>query len=67
MEQRELDGIEAKIHAAEAALATAEANAHDPKLTADWQKSHDLFAAVQAAQQQVQKLYERWEELEARR
>ena len=67
MEQRELDGIEAKIHAAEAALATAEANAHDPKLTADWQKSHDLFAAVQAAQLQVQKLYERWEELEARR
>ncbi|HEV7301580.1 MAG TPA: ABC-F family ATP-binding cassette domain-containing protein [Tepidisphaeraceae bacterium] len=67
MEQRELDGIEAKIHTAEAALATAEAEAHDPKLAADWQKSHDLFAQVETARQQVQKLYARWEELESRR
>jgi ATP-binding cassette subfamily F protein uup len=67
MELRELDEMEAKIATAEAALAAAEAKAHAPDAPTDWQRSHDLFAAVEAAQKQVQSLYARWEALEARR
>ncbi len=67
MELRELEQIEGKIHTAEAALATAQTATADPKLTTDWQKSRDAFAAVDAAQAVVQKLYARWEFLETRK
>jgi ATP-binding cassette subfamily F protein uup len=67
MEERELDGMEAKIHAAEAALAAAQKKVDDPAVLRDRDKLHVACAAVDAAQKVVTGLYARWEMLEARR
>ncbi len=65
-EQKELEQIEAKIHTAEAVVTTHHAN-----VEAAATKGHAaLTAACQAlevAQKVVEKLYARWEELEAKR
>jgi ATP-binding cassette subfamily F protein uup len=66
-EQREYDGIEAAIAAAEAKAAQAEAATHDPKVHADHQQSAKAFAALAEAQGEVARLYARWEELEGKR
>jgi ATP-binding cassette subfamily F protein uup len=66
-EQREFDGMEAAIAAAEKKAAELEAKLNDPKLIADhaaYAKACDLSAA---AQTEVSRLYARWEELEAKR
>jgi len=67
MEQRELEQIEDKIHAAEETLARHQKQMDDPAVLADRNKLHDACAAVDAAQKQVTDLYARWEELEARK
>ncbi|HEX8914022.1 MAG TPA: ABC-F family ATP-binding cassette domain-containing protein [Humisphaera sp.] len=67
MEQRELEGIEDKIHAAEADLAAAQAKLNDPAVLADRNKLHDACAAVETTQKKVNDLYARWELLEAKR
>ncbi|MCE2885284.1 MAG: ABC-F family ATP-binding cassette domain-containing protein [Planctomycetaceae bacterium] len=66
-EQREFDGMESAIAAAEKKAAELEAKLNDPKLIADhaaYAKACDLSAA---AQTEVSRLYARWEELEAKR
>ncbi len=67
MEQREYDGIEQAIAAADAALAQAKADAEDPVNASNAGRLMELFAAVEAKQAEVDRLYARWSELEAKR
>ncbi len=62
-EQKELDGMERAIAAAEAEHARCAALAEDPTILADHTKSRAAFAKVAAAQGEVERLYARWEEL----
>jgi ABC transport system ATP-binding/permease protein len=66
MEQREYDGIEAAIAQAEAALGAARAEAENPAHAANAGRLMELFAAVEAKQAEVDRLYARWSELEAK-
>ncbi len=66
-EQRELDGMEAAIHAAEAAQAAAEARVNDPAVAADHQAMARACRALEEAHTTVTTLYARWQELESRR
>ena len=66
MEQREYDGIEQAIAAADAALAQAKADAEDPANASNAGRLMELFAAVEAKQAEVDRLYARWSELEAK-
>jgi len=66
-DQREYDGIEAAVHAAEERLAAATAAAHDPAIGADAALLQQRFAEVTAAEAEVNRLYARWAELEAKR
>ncbi|HEV7488088.1 MAG TPA: ABC-F family ATP-binding cassette domain-containing protein [Thermoanaerobaculia bacterium] len=65
-DQREYDGIEAAVHAAESRLAAATAAAHDPSIAADAALLQQRFANLTAAQAEVDRLYARWAELEAK-
>ena len=65
-EQRELEGMEAKIHAIDAEIARIEGLFATP----DFHRTHatqtpQLTAALAAAKEQLPLLYARWEELEA--
>ena len=66
-EQREYDGIEAAIAAAEKKAADLEAKLSDPKLISDHAAYAKACEAAGAAQSETQRLYARWEELEAKR
>ena len=66
-EQREYDGIEASIAAAEKKAADLEAKLNDPKLISDHQAYAKACDAAGAAQTEIQRLYARWEELESKR
>jgi ATP-binding cassette subfamily F protein uup len=66
-EQRELDGMEAAIEAAERACAAAEATVADPAVAADHARMSKACHALEAAQAAVAALYARWQELESRR
>jgi ATP-binding cassette subfamily F protein uup len=66
-EQRELDGMEAAIAAAEAAQAKAEARVADPAVGADHVKMAAACQALESAQAAVAGLYSRWQELESKR
>jgi ATP-binding cassette subfamily F protein uup len=63
-EQRELEGMEAAILAAETQLALLQERVSDPTVLADHVKSHDAFDQLARAQQEVERLYARWAELE---
>jgi ATP-binding cassette subfamily F protein uup len=67
MEQRELDGMEAAINAAERACAEAEAAVADPKVAANHARMAEACQRLEAAQASVAALYARWQDLEARR
>ncbi len=67
VEMRELNGMEARIMAAEAEVEACQARMADPAVAADHVKMRAAWEAVQAAQDRVHQLYARWEELEARR
>jgi ATP-binding cassette subfamily F protein uup len=67
MEQRELDGMEAAINAAERACAEAEAAVADPKVAANHARMAEACQRLEAAQVSVAALYARWQDLEARR
>jgi len=65
-EQRELEGMEAQIHAAEAEIARIEGLFADPEFfRKNATKVNDLTAELEATKEKVAKLYARWEELEA--
>jgi ATP-binding cassette subfamily F protein uup len=65
-EQRELDGMEETILNAEAAVATCRRAADDPAIASDPTVLQQRYAALEAAQAEVDRLYARWAELEAK-
>ena len=65
-EQREYDGMEAAIGAAEAALAAAKAALEDPAVVSDGEELSRRLEVFQKAEAAVSGLYARWEELEAK-
>ena len=65
-EQREYDAIEAALARAEAALAEARAESEHPEHASDHAKLVALLAAVEERQAEVDRLYARWAELEAK-
>ncbi len=65
-EQREFDGMEKKIHEAEAVAAAAEKRVNDPAVMADHREMTEACHALEEAQAAVAALYARWEELEAK-
>ena len=65
-EQRELEGMEERILAAEEELHARQKQMEDPDVMADHVKLRDVCARVDEAQRLVQTLYDRWQELEAR-
>jgi ATP-binding cassette subfamily F protein uup len=67
MEQRELEQMESAIMGAEEQLHAAQAQMEDPAVLADHVKLREVCTKVDEAQQQVSRLYARWEELEARK
>jgi ATP-binding cassette subfamily F protein uup len=64
-EQRELDGMEAAIEAAEAAKATIEAKLQDPGVFSRSAEVARLTAELDAATRDVERLYARWQELQS--
>ncbi len=64
-DQRDLDTIEARIQAAEQKLEDANALSSDPAIAMNSLKLQEAFKEAQKAQQEVNKLYARWEELDA--
>ena len=65
-EQREWDGMEAAIHAAETAVEAARVAAEDPAIASDPGALRERYGALEAARAEVDRLYARWAELEAR-
>jgi len=65
-ERQEWDRMEADILAAEEALAGAQAAAEDPAVASDAAVLHERCAALDAARAEVERLYARWAELEAK-
>jgi ATP-binding cassette subfamily F protein uup len=66
LEQREWDAMEATIFAAEGVLEKSRAAAEDPGIASDAARLHARFEALAAAQAEVERLYARWAELEAK-
>ena len=66
-EQREWDGMEAAILAAEERLATCQAAAHDPTIATRADELAARWRAVHDAQTAVDRLFARWAELDAKR
>ena len=67
LEQREWDEMEARILEAEARLEAAARAAADPAVAADHVAVQECLAALAGAQAEVDRLYARWAELEAKR
>ena len=65
-EAREWDGMEAAILAGEGELEAANAAAHDPAIASDAPALGAALSRLQAAQAEVERLYARWAELEAK-
>jgi ATP-binding cassette subfamily F protein uup len=65
-ERRELERMGGRIQAAEAKHAECDKAVNDPAVMADARKLEAACAALAAAQREVEKLYARWEELEAK-
>ena len=63
-EQRELDGIEEKIHNAEARLGDVEAQLNDAAVVSDGLRVQELLQLQTALQEEVEGLYSRWAELD---
>ncbi len=66
MEQREWDQMEERILAAEAELERCQAAAADPAVASQADEVALRYRALQEAQEQVDQLYARWAELEAK-
>jgi ATP-binding cassette subfamily F protein uup len=67
MEQREWDGMEAAILAAEAAREACETATHDPAVATDAAALAERYRALEDATIAVDRLYARWAELDAKR
>jgi ATP-binding cassette subfamily F protein uup len=66
LEQREFDSMEAAVLAAEEKLAETKARAEDPAIATDANALQQRFAELAGAQKEVDRLYARWAELEAK-
>jgi ABC transport system ATP-binding/permease protein len=66
LEQREYDQMEQSVEAAEERLAEARRRADDPTIAADAAALQERFAELAAAQAEVDRLYARWGELDAK-
>ena len=66
IEQREFDAMEATVLAAEGRLAEAQRRTEDPTVAADANALQERYAALSAAQTEVDRLYARWAELEGK-
>lgn len=67
-EQRELEGMETAILAAEARVGELETTLNDPEFHARRSReAHGLIAELESAKAEVARLYERWQELSARK
>jgi ABC transport system ATP-binding/permease protein len=67
LEQREWDGMEDAVLAAEAAVDACCRAAEDPAIASDPSALETRYAALEVARALVDRLYARWAELEARR
>jgi len=65
-EQQEWDRMEAAIEAAEQAVVAADAAVSDPSAAADHLALQERLRALTGAQAEVERLYARWAELEAK-
>jgi ABC transport system ATP-binding/permease protein len=65
-EQREWDGMEQAILAAERAVDACQRDAEDPAIASNPVALQQRYAALEAARAEVDRLYARWAELEAR-
>lgn len=66
-EQRELDGIEAAIEAAQSVVAAAERRMEDPVTASDHAAMAKACLALEQAQAKENALFARWQELETKR
>ena len=66
-EQQEWEGMEERILAAEAALARCQAAVEDPAVATDPAALEERCTALDSARAEVERLYARWAELEAKR
>src|SRR5262245_6534315 len=66
VEQREWDGMEQAILDAELAVEACRRAADDPAIASDPTALQTRYAALEAAQNEVDRLYARWAELEAK-
>jgi len=66
LEQREWEGMEERVLAAEALVADEKARTEDPSIATDAVALQERLQALDEAQKEVDRLYERWAELEAR-
>jgi ATP-binding cassette subfamily F protein uup len=66
LEQREWDGMEKAILAAEGALEACQSGVEDPAIASDPAALQQRWAALEAAGAEVERLYARWAELEAK-
>ncbi len=65
-ETRELETIEQRIELAEKVVSAKHDLLEDPAVTSDPQRLHQVYAEQQTAQEEVDTLYARWGELEAK-
>ena len=66
LEQREWDGMEQAILDAENAMRACARAAEDPSIASDPAALQERYAALDAARSDVDRLYARWAELEAK-
>lgn len=66
-EQKEWDQIEAKILDAEQRVAACQAAANDPAIASSPTELQERYATLHVAQEEVERLYARWAELDAKR
>jgi ABC transport system ATP-binding/permease protein len=66
LEQREWDGMEHAVLSAEAAVEACQVAAEDPSIASDPAALSTRYAALEAARAEVDRLYARWAELEAK-
>src|SRR5262249_57682696 len=66
-EQREWEGMEEAIVAAETAAETCRVAAEDPAVASDPVELQQRYAALEQARAEVARLYDRWAELESKR
>lgn len=65
-EQRELESMEEAIQRAEAEVASVQARVADPQVVGRYEEMHEVYEKLAMAQREVDRLYGRWAELDAK-